>query len=128
MDQLIFRTIKLLDIGYIAAIYFVVAMGVLWIFDKLFGKYDKKKDESKSKFRIGAEIFGMIWLVGIVVYAVRNIIGDYIPSPFEGIGGFEHKRVKELTNAGVFTFIFMYYFKYLKEKMEALYDHMLSNQ
>jgi hypothetical protein len=128
MNQLLFRTIKIADIGYISIIYFFVAMATLFIFDRLFGKFDEQKEKQKSKLQLAFEIIGLIWLAGATTYIIRNIVGDFIPSPFDGIGGFEHKRVKELTNAGVFVFIFMYYFKYLKQKMDAFYDKLVEDR
>lgn len=125
MNQLLFRTIKIADIGYISVIYFFVAMATLFVFDRIFGKFDEEKEKQKSKLRLAFEIIGLLWLAGATTYIIRNIVGDLIPSPFNGIGGFEHKRVKELTNAGVFVFIFMYYFKYLKLKMDAFYNKLV---
>jgi len=109
-------------------IYFFVAMATLFVFDRFFGKFDEEKEKQKSKLRLAFEIIGLLWLAGAMTYIIRNIVGDFIPSPLDGIGGFEHKRVKELTNASVFVFIFMYFFKYLKQKMDAFYEKLVEDR
>jgi len=65
-----------------------------------------------------------LWAAGILIYGVRNLM-DLIPSPFDGVYGLEHLRVKELGNAGVFIFIFFYFEESLKKKMTVLYDRLL---
>ena len=98
------RFIKMLDIGYITVIYFIFAVIVGKIFNYIFGPYDPDKDKHKSNFRISIELCGVIWLIGMSTYIVRNIV-EKIPSPFENIFDFHHRRVKELGSAAVYTLI-----------------------
>jgi len=63
-----------------------------------------------------AECIGHIYLCGIVVYFTRNVV-ERVPFPLDGVAGFVHGKVKELTNAAVFTFVFMYYQKNLRDKL-----------
>jgi len=98
------RLIKILDIGYITVLYFISAYLVSKLFNYVFGKYEPNVDTNKSTFVIGIELCGLIWLLGISTYIVRNII-ELIPSPFEDIYGFHHKKVKELGSAAVYTLI-----------------------
>ena len=69
------------------------------------------------------EVIGMMWLSGTIIYMVRNVV-ELIPSPFNGFFGFDHLRLKELTNASVFSFIFLYFQAHLKSKIAFFYNNL----
>lgn len=117
------RHLKILDIGYITVIYFFLGIGLAKLFDKLYGKFDPKQEEKKSFLRQTLELIGMMWLSGVVIYIIRNLV-EFIPSPFNGIAGFDHLRVKELKNATVFAFIFLFFQSYFKEKLQHYYNRL----
>jgi hypothetical protein len=114
------RSIKILDIGYIAAIYFVFAMVCCILIDKFMGKYNEEVEKKKSVWRIWGDTILHMWFIGVLIYIVRNIV-ELIPFPLDGYQGFQHKKVKELGNAAVFTFILMSYQFYLKGRLNVLY-------
>jgi len=99
------RFIKMLDIGYITVIYFIMAVLIGKIFNYVFGYYNPETDTKKSTFMIGIELCALIWLMGVSTYIVRNIVSELIPSPFENFHDFHHRRVKELGSASVYTLI-----------------------
>jgi hypothetical protein len=111
------RLVKILDIGYISVIYFILGLIISRLFDKYYGKFDKKNYDNKSIYTVGTELVVLIWIIGIVIYIVRNL-AQLIPSPFDGINGFKHNLVKELGSAAVFTMIVMSYTYYFKNKLE----------
>jgi hypothetical protein len=117
------RGLKILDMGYIACIYFVVGIVLAKVFDKLFGPYDEKEEAKKSFFQKTLELIGMMWAFGIVTYIVRNLI-EFIPSPFNGYYGFNHLLVKELKSATVFTFVFLYFQAHFKAKLQSYYNSL----
>ena len=116
-----FRLIKILDIGYVTLLYFLSAIVIAVFMDKLYGVYNEKDEDKKSMFRKTIDLVGMIWLNGIIMYIVRNIV-PLIPSPINGIHGFSHSRLKELKSAYVFDFVLIYTQKNLVKRMEVLYD------
>jgi len=113
-----FRFAKIMDIGYVTAIYFIIGLIFSRLFDKLFGEFDPKKEEQKHIVQEGAELIGMIWIIGISTYVVRNLV-ELIPSPFDGIAGLIHKKLKELTGASVYTMIVMGYAFHFRAKLDA---------
>ena len=100
--EIIIRTIKILDIGYITSIYVIIGLIITLFYNKVFYKYDPKKDERKSLIRLIFEMIGLVWLGLVIGYIIRNIV-ELIPSPFDGLYGFNHRKVKELTIASGFV-------------------------
>jgi hypothetical protein len=106
-----------MDIGYVTVIYFIIGLLASRLFDKYFGLFDSKNEDKKSIYHVGLELIGMIWLIGISTYVVRNL-AELIPSPFDGLYGFQHRRVKELSSAAGYTLIVMGYAYHLRAKLE----------
>lgn len=123
-SELGFRLTKIADIGYITILYAIAALILAKVFDKVSKVLDVEDDSKKSSPRLFFEIILYLWAAGIVIYGVRNLM-ELVPSPFDGVYGLEHLRVKELGNAGVFVFIFFYFEESLKKKMTVLYDRLL---
>jgi len=124
--DIIFRAVKIFDIGYVTVIYFLVGIFMAKAIDNYFGKFDKKKESNKSFLIRTLELIGMIWLYGIILYVVKNII-ELLPSPFDDIGGFKHEQLKELKNATVFWFVFLFFQTHFKEKLQAYFDDIRLN-
>ncbi len=115
----------MIDIIYISILAVIFGFGLAYISDRIFGNFDKKKYDSelKEKREIRYELFiKMVIVVGytsIVLYLLRNFI-ELIPSPFNGICGLEHVRVKEIeTVTGI---IFVLFFSYQYDFLEYVRD------
>jgi hypothetical protein len=115
-EDLTRRGIKILDIGYVTVIYFLFAFAIGVSLDRAIGPFDAAAAEKKTTWRLMSECIAHIWLCAILVYLTRNVV-ERVPFPLDGVAGFVHGRVKELTNAAVFTFVFMYYQKNLRDKL-----------
>ena len=111
-----FRLVKVLDISYVTTLYFVLACAISIPLDKLFGKFDPKKADKKHLSVLFSEIILHAWLLGAIIYFGRNIV-ELIPSPFEGMQGLVHSKLKELGNGAIFTYFLIFYQKYLRDKM-----------
>lgn len=116
-----FRFVKMLDIGYTTIIYFILAIITAVLLDKLYGTYDEKKEKKKTTLRKALDLIGMIWLNGVIIYLVRNFV-PFIPSPFNGLYGYQHNRLKELHDAYVFDFVLIYNQANLVKRMENFYN------
>jgi len=115
-NDILIRSIKIIDIGYISTIYIFFAIIIARTADKIMGEFDEKKEEKKPFFRIIIEFIIIIWLYGVIVYIVRNL-AELIPFPLNGISGFHHSRLKELGSASIFTLTFLLFCNFLKKKL-----------
>jgi hypothetical protein len=120
-----FRIIKIVDIGYIAVIYVIVSMLFARAFEGVF-VFDPNIESSKTMHVRTFELLGMLWVYSVIIYISRNLI-EKIPSPLNGLYGFDHKRVKELTNATIFVFIFMVLQPSYKNKIEKYYEDYIKS-
>lgn len=119
-DELIIRGIKVIDIGYITAVYFVLGMITAMALDKLFGKFDTRKADSESFLRVLIEAICYVWLIGVLAYIARNV-AELIPFPLDGMHGFQHSKVKELAVGAIYTTILMFYSSNLQDRLRYLY-------
>ena len=117
------RLMKMVDIGYIAVIYFVFAYAIAIGLDAVLGPFDLAANENKSRVRIFAELMGQCWLFGVITYIARNLV-ELIPFPFDGVLGFNHRAVKELGGAAVFSMILLWNSHNFIAKMEYLYTRV----
>jgi hypothetical protein len=122
--DLLMRGIKLLDIGYINVLYVFVALVFAKITDHMMGKFDSAEEIKKNKLRLTLEFIVALWTYGIAIYVARNFVG-MIPFPLNGYQGFEHRLVKELGTATAFTFTFVLFSDYIKNKLLFYYNVVL---
>ena len=113
------RLIKIIDLGFIISIYGIGGLVFAKLLDKIYERFDKAK--TKTLVRNIIEMFLMLWVTGVVIYIFRNII-RMIPSPFHGLYGFDHNRVKELESMFIFTYVLLFFQRELKEKMLYIYN------
>lgn len=120
-NQLCFRLIKMVDIIYISALAVIFGFILAYISDGIFGsfnkeKYDKEiKDKKDIRTELAIKMVIVVSYTSIILYLLRNFI-ELIPSPFNGICGLEHVRVKEIeTVTGIiFVLFFSYQFDFLE--------------
>jgi hypothetical protein len=111
-----FRIVKLGDIAYIFGIWGIAGFFLAREMDKLFPKFDEKVYDKKAYLEILMEIWINLSVLGIVSYIARNII-ELLPSPFDGLAGFKHLRLKELSSAMPFMFFIMMFQLGLRQKI-----------
>lgn len=122
-NEFLLRIIKIIDIGFLAAIYFVLGILGSAIFDNLYGPFDDAYEQSKSTFRLWGEIILHLSLVGVSVYLLRNFV-EKIPFPLNGIQGYDHNKVTELSGGIILTFSILNQ-NVLRRKIEILYNRLL---
>jgi len=119
-NDILMRSIKIVDIGYISILYIIVSLICAIITDKVMGEFDEKVEAKKPMWQLTLEFILTVWLYGVLIYVVRNLI-ELVPFPLDNYHGFSHKKVKELSSAMVFSFTFLLFSKYLKAKLDFYY-------
>lgn len=117
--NIIIKSIKLIDIGYIIVLDFLAGYYSAIFLDHFFFKLFGNHNLNKNKFRVLCEILIQVMITGIIAYILRNLI-EYVPFPLNGVSGYNHMRVKELRDGPILLFfIFLFQYK-LQEKVEYL--------
>jgi len=125
--DVLMRSIKIVDIGYITVIYMTFSLFFAYLTDKFFGKFDEKKEKAKPNWQLTLEFVLAAWMYGVLIYVVRNL-AQLIPFPLHGLYGFDHYRVKELGSAMIFTFTYLLFSDHIKSKMMFYYKHTVSSK
>jgi len=118
-EEFAIRTIKILDIAYIFSFYAAAGFFLSILLEKIFPKYSKEKYEKFSSSKLLVEICLQFAAIGVIVYIVKNLF-ELVPFPFDGIYGYEHIKVKELTNAMPLIYTILYFQESLKDKLLTL--------
>jgi len=121
--DLLMRSIKILDIGYISIIYIALALSISKVADNILGEFNEEKEEEKTFLQRSIELCISFWMFGVLIYIVRNIV-ERIPFPLNGYQGFDHLRVKEVGSAGVFSLAFLMFNSFLKTKVAYYYKQI----
>ena len=117
--EAIVRGIKIIDIGFITAIYLSLGLFLAKICDTVNGEFHEEEENKKPLWKVIIELILYFWFIGIVIYVVRNVV-PLIPFPLDGMFGFNHLMVKEVTNAMAFIVTFLYFQKYYQDKIKNL--------
>ena len=125
-QEITIRSIKMVDIGFITVLYFILGYSVSLLLNKLYERYVDLKEEEKPTYQLVYELLIHVWIIGIFVYIARNVVEE-IPSPLHGLKGFDHYRVKELHSATTFTLIIFYSQPYIHKKINILYKRLSNN-
>jgi len=120
-NQYKFYLSKSCDIFYISFLYISISFFPAIYTDHLFSTIFGDELKEKSRTNLLYEIVLQVSLTGVIAYILRNIV-TRIPSPFHGVGGLDHFRVKEL-NSGAVMFTFLLAFQStLQKKIGRLRD------
>jgi hypothetical protein len=120
------RGIKIIDICYITFIYFVLGYVTAFAYDKVLGEFDEAATKKKSTLRLAAELILHVCTIAVLTYVIRNLV-ELIPFPLNGVYGFNHYRVKELTIAPMFSLVIIIFQDHLRAKMRHLFDRLYNN-
>jgi hypothetical protein len=118
--EAIIRSIKMLDIGILTILYFTLGYIFSWLINKIYYNFDP--NAKPMKFLVFLEVCCQIFVIGILVYIIRNVI-ELIPFPLEGIYGYQHSRVRELSSGGIaLAFGLFYAQENIKAKLNYIFN------
>lgn len=99
-------------------LYFTFGYFSSWLINKIYFSFDIEKPH--NKFLLFLEVCGQLFVIGALVYIIRNIVTE-IPFPLEGISGYQHIRVRELYSGGIaMAFGIFYAQENIKEKLSYI--------
>jgi hypothetical protein len=114
--EIVIRSIKIIDIGFLTILYFTIGYIFSYYVNKLYEPFNPKQPHS-NQYIIFLEVCLQLFLIGIMVYIIRNLVA-LIPWPLDGVFGYDHKRVKELNSGGAaLAFGIFYAQDNIKDKM-----------
>lgn len=121
--EIAIRTIKLIDIGFITSIYLVLGIVLAKLCDIYLGDFDENAENKKPRWICISELILYFWFLGIIIYIIRNIV-PLIPFPMNGIYGFKHEKVKELSGDTTFAVAFVYFQNYYQKKLQNILSRL----
>lgn len=122
-----FLAVKLVDIGLTTTYFFVTGLVFAKMFDLFYGKFNADDYKNKNIGLLFLEIVFHLFLIGVVAYGLRNLVG-LIPYPLDGVAGFEHKRLKELSGGTALSMIMLFFQRNLRDKIEYFAERVLGIQ
>lgn len=129
-DDLIRRSIKIVDIVYISIIYIFLAFYISLFLDKyvypVFFKNDEKTIKAKTHARIIFECGIIAGLLGIIIYIMRNLV-VLLPFPLEGISGYTHLKTNEVRNSTLFTACMILFSLPLQQRYKIITSRFFPN-
>lgn len=113
-----FLAVKLADIGYVTVLYFIAAMIFAKIFNQVYEARTAKEYDEMPIWHLTADVLLHIFLVGVVAYFMRNLVG-LVPSPLDGLAGFQHARLKELQGGFILAVLIFMFQQSLRDKITS---------
>ncbi len=121
-----FLFIKSIDIMYVVAIQFLVAILLNIPVDRLLKKVDIPLDETTpNNYTLSlmgeeiAKVVVAVCILAVVSYFGRLVIRS-IPSPFDGISGLKHIKLKEIQSATALTAFLFLTSDYLDARIQVI--------
>ncbi len=96
--EVVIRSIKMLDIGCLTILYFTIGYFVSYAINLMYN--DFYPNDTHNKTILFLEVCSQVFILGIIIYIIRNII-QLIPFPLNGIYGYKHNKVPEFHEGGI---------------------------
>ena len=119
-NNLGFNLMKIINIGYIESIIFVLGIFLGDMTDKLFGKFNEEDENKKILLSVIFELFLQLWFIGFIIFMARKLI-VYIPSPLDNFYGFKHSDTYELRDLPIFIVVYLHFQEVYKKKLQYTY-------
>ena len=106
-------------LSFLNVISLSIAPSLVDFDDFQLGKFNPEEADEKSTAQLYGEVLLHFALIGILMYIVRNVV-EWVPFPLNGMFGYDHLKLNELRNAGLFAVIFFLFQNNLTEKLVYL--------
>ena len=123
IDSVKFRLVKIMDIILTCNYMFIGGILISILIDYIIPSLTNIELKQKSAVILYVEIFLHIGILVTFVYFLRNII-EKIPSPFDGVHGLDHSRLKELSGCIILSFSILLFQPDLKRRLFELLSRL----
>lgn len=117
--EIIRRGIKILNIGWASLSFLLLAIVTVYGIEYVFNYIKDDEIEKLSTWRLILEITLHVWFIGIITYLVRNLY-PLLPWPLDGIYGYQHTKVHEVTSATLFASFLVFFNPKIQEQQLEL--------
>lgn len=95
---------KTFDLGVVGIYFLVLGIATSILITKIVGDTPKGRPRPKmTPSMLALKILFRTFLIMVSAYMIRNLV-EIIPFPLDGVGGFEHKRIRELDGGVMLAF------------------------
>jgi hypothetical protein len=120
-----FAFAKTADIALVSFYYLVFGITAsigLQLLGKFYEEYTPEENK-KSIPRILLEVAATIFFIAVSFWAIRNLV-ECIPSPMDGIGGYDHHRLSHETTGQIAALTMLIFQSTLMQKVGLLNDRI----
>ncbi len=113
-DVYIIGGLKILHIGYLTTLYLILGFLYTKLFETIYGKFDTDSENQKSIGIQILELISMVWFAALFLFII-NHTADKLPYP-SIFNGYKYKykdHFKEIRQAGLFIFMFLFFQNYI---------------
>ena len=116
----------MINIAIVGNYFFFSGVIMSILINAIMPSFDEKDKKKKKTIVLFGEIVLNIALIMIIAYILRNVI-ELIPSPLEGVAGYEQSRLKELSGGVVLAFSILVLQPNLKNRLLELVSRFKKN-
>lgn len=133
--NLLIRGIKILDIGWTTIAYFLIALGIIQLYNfintKISGPFNLEKEKKRSTTSLLIDVLFKLWVMAIISYFVRNLF-QLIPFPLDNFNnsGYQHLKVKEVMSGATFaTYLILFNYNFQQQViiLKNRFDNVKNN-
>lgn len=122
-EDLIIRSIKILDFAFIIPIYTIGAIFAAIMLDRYVYKHikiiNKDKIQEESDFQLLANIVIILFINVLTAYILRNLL-QKIPFPLDNKYGFKHMKVTEVRSGSIIMMILLIFSNEIRINIQEL--------
>jgi len=110
--------LKILHIGYLTTLYLIFGFLYTKLFEAIYGRFDSDAEFKKPIAIQILELISMLWFAALFLFII-NHTADRIPHPkiFNGYKYNSSEHFKEIREAGIFIFLFLFFQNSIFEKI-----------
>jgi hypothetical protein len=117
-DVYLIGGLKILHIGYLTILYLIFGFLYTKLFETIYGRFDSDAEFKKSIGMQILELITMVWFAAVFLFIINRTARNLpYPSIFKGYKYKYSDHFKEIRQAGIFVFMFLFFQNYIFMKV-----------